>query len=228
MEEIKNLRDIKINRKGISMKPSVLLLMAAVMFLAGNVVKSEDEFSDDLLGGKGNFEEWRVESLSSTAGMGAYLCQNKQAGWKLSQDGSDTGKCMIPQIFAQFCEGPGIIQRSPEGEGKDSKYSLVLMGSMYFGSDRTPVKDGEEYQIQFYVKGEAGANAGVYAAIYGDNKPGASIDSKEGAPAGNDQWVLVTERIKIVGAGAQFAFFRIQSNKQVQIDNLEVRRIIKQ
>ena len=210
------------------MKIRKSLLLAATILLAGNVVKAEDEFSEDLLGGKGNFEEWRVESLSSTEGEGPYLRQNKQAGWKLSQDGSDTDKCVIPQIFAQFCEGPGIIQRSAEGEGKDSKYSLVLMGSMYFGSDRTPVKDGEEYQIQFYVKGEAGANAGVYAAIYGDNKPGASIDSKEGAPAGNDQWVLVTERIKIVGAGAQFAFFRIQSNKQVQIDNLEVRRIIKQ
>lgn len=227
MEEIKNLRDIKIKRKGISMKLNVLLLLVIVTFLTGNVAKAEDEFSDDLLGGKGDFEEWKTVLLSSAEGT--YIINNKQKGWQLSIDGSDADKCLIPKVFSQFSGKPGIIQRSSEGEGKESKFCMVLRSGMYFGSDRTPVKDGEEFQIQFYVKGAAGINLGVYPMVYGDNKPVFSMESKEGAPAGSDQWVLVTERIKIVGAGAQFAFFRIESNSsQVLIDNLEIRRIIKQ
>jgi len=203
--------------------------MAAVTLMTGNVLNAEDEFSDDLLGGKGDFEEWKTELLSSTEGEVPYIRKAKQDGWKLSQEGGDADKCMLPKIFSQFSGNPGIIQRSTEGDGKESKFCLLLQSGMYFGSDRTPVKDGDEFQVQFYVKGEAGTNIGVYPAVYGDNTPTFSMESKEGAPSGNDQWELVTERIKIIGAGAKYAFFRIESNvKKVSVDNLEIRRIVKQ
>ncbi len=210
---------MSITKENQSMRRSVTIL-ALLLHVCFAARMYAGDFGRNLVRDSG-FETWKRVSPGTRAWDYFTI---KHGDWKISRDRD--GAILRPEALDQFLGKSGVLQVE-SADVRGGKHSLRLQGRFYLRkafADAYAVQDSDIFQVRYWVKGIG--KVSVRMATYGPGGHCAQTIHRQGSPRA-DRWTRIEQTMLVAGKGVNRILPRIESTGEVLVDNVVIRRLLR-